>query len=52
MSKKGKKKGKRVRAQASTLPDHITPAKNMGQAYLRLYIVLDTAWTKYGAMHE
>lgn len=52
MSKKGKKKGKRVRAQASTLPDHITPAKNMGQAYLRLYIALDTAWTKYGAMSD
>ncbi|KAI0719011.1 hypothetical protein C8Q72DRAFT_891055 [Fomitopsis betulina] len=52
MSKKGKKKGKRVRAQASTLPDHITPAKNMGQAYLRLYIALDTTWTKYGAMSD
>ncbi|KAI0720853.1 hypothetical protein C8Q72DRAFT_798352 [Fomitopsis betulina] len=52
MSKKGKKKGKRVRAQASTLLDHITPAKNMCQAYLRLYIMVDTAWTKYGAMSD
>ncbi|KAI0727398.1 hypothetical protein C8Q72DRAFT_886582 [Fomitopsis betulina] len=26
--------------------------ENMGQAYLRLYIALDTMWTKYGAMSD
>ncbi|EPS92875.1 hypothetical protein FOMPIDRAFT_1056478 [Fomitopsis schrenkii] len=51
-SKRGRKKGKHIRAQASALPDSVTPAKNMGQAYLRLHIALNTAWTKYAAMAD
>ena len=40
----------RNRALATSLPDSISPVKNLAAMYLKMYIALKAAWTKYTSM--
>lgn len=53
-ARRGRKSGKRNRnrALATNLPEGISPIKNMAASYLRMYIALQAAWTKYTAMNN
>ena len=37
-------------ALATSLPDSIIPVKNLAATYLKMYIALEAAWTKYTSM--
>ncbi|KAI0727093.1 hypothetical protein C8Q72DRAFT_796127 [Fomitopsis betulina] len=48
--KKGPTTRNRNRALATSLPDSISPVKNLAAMYLKMYIALEAAWTKYTSM--
>ena len=48
--KKGPTRRNRNRALATSLPDSIIPVKNLAATYLKMYIALEAAWTKYTSM--
>ena len=48
--KKGSTRRNRNRALATSLPDSIIPVKNLAATYLKMYITLEVAWTKYTSM--
>ena len=48
--KKGPTRCNRNRALATSLPDSIIPVKNLAATYLKMYIALEAAWTKYTSM--
>ncbi|KAI0733242.1 hypothetical protein C8Q72DRAFT_935146 [Fomitopsis betulina] len=48
--KKGPTTRNRNRALATSLPDSISPVKNLAAMYLKMYITLKAAWTKYTSM--
>ncbi|KAI0714375.1 hypothetical protein C8Q72DRAFT_947753 [Fomitopsis betulina] len=48
--KKGPTRRNRNRALATSLPDSISPVKNLAAMYLKMYIALEAAWTKYTSM--
>ena len=48
--KKGSTRRNRNRALATSLPDSISPVKNLAATYLKMYIALEAAWTKYTSM--
>ena len=48
--KKGPTRRNRNRALATSLPDSIIPVKNLAATYLKMYIALKAAWTKYTSM--
>lgn len=45
-------KRNRNRALATNLPDSISPVKNLAASYLKMYIALEGAWTKYTSMNN
>ncbi|KAI0727515.1 hypothetical protein C8Q72DRAFT_945075 [Fomitopsis betulina] len=47
---KGPTRRNRNRALATSLPDSISPVKNLAATYLKMYIALEAAWTKYTSM--
>ncbi|KAI0733783.1 hypothetical protein C8Q72DRAFT_942091 [Fomitopsis betulina] len=47
---KGPTTRNRNRALATSLPDSISPVKNLAAMYLKMYIALKAAWTKYTSM--
>ncbi|KAI0728347.1 hypothetical protein C8Q72DRAFT_918328 [Fomitopsis betulina] len=47
---KGPTTRNRNRALATSLPDSISPVKNLAAMYLKMYIALEAAWTKYTSM--
>ena len=48
--KKGPTRRNRNRALATSLPDSIILVKNLAATYLKMYIALEAAWTKYTSM--
>ena len=42
--KKGSTRRNRNRALATSLPDSISPVKNLAATYLKMYIALEAAW--------
>ncbi|KAI0725657.1 hypothetical protein C8Q72DRAFT_888430 [Fomitopsis betulina] len=48
--KKGPTRRNRNRALATSLPDSISPVKNLAAMYLNMYIALEAAWKKYTSM--
>ena len=48
--KKGPTRRNRNRALTTSLPDSIIPVKNLAATYLKMYIALEAAWTKYTSM--
>ncbi|KAI0729215.1 hypothetical protein C8Q72DRAFT_794684 [Fomitopsis betulina] len=45
-----KEKGKKGKKGPTSLPDSISPVKNLAATYLKMYIALEAAWTKYTSM--
>ncbi|KAI0731529.1 hypothetical protein C8Q72DRAFT_943419, partial [Fomitopsis betulina] len=48
--KKGPTRRNRNRTLATSLPDSVSPVKNLAATYLKMYIALEAAWTKYTSM--
>ena len=48
--KKGPTRRNRNHVLATSLPDSIIPVKNLAATYLKMYIALEAAWTKYTSM--